>query len=407
MLLSGSTLQEIKTDTLCLFYLDPRLIYIKGIHLIRDLTSYIEGAAPVTLEEHTAAQAKINEKLTDIANYKKNFVSLLLSDADVKSRLDDLYEPSFILNRYSFLLTGRVATEAAVDRASTVETPYGPFTKSQLSNSYIGNRYIGVNTSNEVVRASEVAELMGGSVRKYTIAEVSGETIISTSEGSLTVGASNYSYPLVLNFRYKTRASQEVALASYQNISMPPAPVTISIYREKAIATPSSEVIGPLFSRKSDSFSLKEGAVFKGDAILNKATSEATRVISSLGAKVRVASPILISSVVCVNSTHTFWKELLSSLNSIVLPTKGFSAAYSAQTKKLKSALYAFPLLGYQEANLSEKLLDIKTAHDRIDASTALFYLDSCRINEYNSLTSQSILNIESTSLNEIRKFGV
>tara|TARA_Y100000592_G_scaffold99254_2_gene174620 strand:+ start:9331 stop:10566 length:1236 start_codon:yes stop_codon:yes gene_type:complete len=411
MLLTGSTLDEIKIDTLCLFYTDPRLIYIKGSELVRELISFIDSTSPVSLQEYKQAEDEINARIKALKAYKQTFTSLLMDDDQVEKRLDDLYESSFLLNRDSFLLTGVVKTKATEDTRCKMETPYGPFTKSQLSNSYIGNRYIGINQSNEVVRAEDIVDLVGGTAQKELLFEGLGSVSISSSSDGVTVSGEEYSYPLVVQIRPKvTGSTTEIAIPTGVTASLPSeiAPTSIvSLYREKVISIPPDRATGPLFIKKSNTFFLEEGSVFKGDVIIDKETLTAVTVVSSLGGKVRSSVPITLSEVECICSLYGLWEILISNIREIKLPSSNFEPSYSAQVQDLVRVMDASPLLTYQEENLSEKLLKIKLAHERVSATQALFYLDSCRINEYKSIQSESILNVESNSINEIRKFGI
>lgn len=410
MLLIGNTFEEVKVDTLCLFYLDPRLIYIKGLHLVKDLISFIEQEAPITLEEHRQSVQRINTKISKLKDYKQSFISFLMHDPNIEKRLDDLYDSSFLLNRDDFLLTGSFRTNAIEDKPSKIETPLGPFTRSQLSSSYIGNLYVGINQSSQVVRASDIVDLIGGTVEKEVIAEEIGISSVSAKSNSLVLGEFNYEYPLVLSIRPKVDDAREYPLpVGPESITTYGVLETsiVTLYRERVVCTPAKRVEGPLFLKKSDSFSLEVGNVFKGDIVIDRDTLTATTVLSGLGSKIRTSAPITMSTVECLCSMFGLWEVLVSSLNKITISSKDYAQEYEAQAQKLRSTLSSISLLNYQEQNLGEKLLKIKEAHERVGASRALFYLDSCKINEYNSLTSESILNVESNSINEIRKFGI
>ena len=138
--LTGSTFEEVRQDVYALMYLDPRIIYSLGAHLVTEFASYLQTISVGSMDDVSKVVATSNSKIASILAYRRHVYSVIDS-ASTREYISNRYSDELTLHT-NRLRTGTFVTSYRALPNVQSETIWGPFPRELFEVSSYDGLYL-------------------------------------------------------------------------------------------------------------------------------------------------------------------------------------------------------------------------------------------------------------------------
>lgn len=431
--LTGSDFESVRKDTLALMYLDPRLCYQFARSLVTQLLDVVNEPLPETPSALADYIERVNSEMRNLSIFMHNMQNLLTTNA-VEEHILSVY-PELDLSLYTNRLQqGKHTTQYSKLISAPTETVWGPFMKNMVDDASYDrlSLYDLVHSDSSILRASDIQGLLGGYIETRILCtlEEPAESITNSDSTHFILNKNDgtqvrIDYPAILTVYTSTSSTDYILSTSGNQIidlwvddteepaesgQQQPLTLSMSISKERLVLPDLIGLDGKLFEVMDISSGIiEDGPIFVGDYISDSVNRQG-HVVQAESWRVSLSASIREGAVTVMCPNKQMWERLISLLNKIVINDKlpfieQFSKA-SSDIDTRRAALTNYISNTRVDRTLSEKMLNIRRAHYRVNADIAYFLLDTSRIIEYAETQTFSSADALRIAADTLRKQG-